>query len=401
MLLARRLRYLTSGTRRAEPSLPGGISVSNVTARIEDHFAELTDPRRREVTYPLVNIVVMALCGVLSGADDFVAIAHGAETKKDWLAKFLDMSAGVPSHDRFNAIIAALRPAEFEKCLLSWMTSLHEVTDGQVIAIDGKTLRRSFDAASSKAPIHMVSAWATANHISLGQVVTDAKSNELTAIPELLKILEIKGCLVTIDAMGCQREIAEKIIDAKADYVLAVKENQPNLHAAIRDFFRQHLEDDCESIACRRDETHEQGHGRKDDRYYYLAKLPADFPLKEKWSGLKAIGMAVRITEHSNGKTSDDVRYYITSRYLSGKKFSGAVRGHWGIENSLHWQIDVTFGEDQSRIRKGHAAANFSLLRRTSLSLLKNNKSKKIGVKNKRLSAAWDDNYRLKILCGK
>ena len=375
--------------------------MSNVTARIEDHFAELTDPRRREVTYPLVNIVVMALCGVLSGADDFVAIAHWAETKKDWLAKFLDMSAGVPSHDRFNAIIAALRPAEFEKCLLSWMTSLHEVTDGQVIAIDGKTLRRSFDAASSKAPIHMVSAWATANHISLGQVVTDAKSNELTAIPELLKILEIKGCLVTIDAMGCQREIAEKIIDAKADYVLAVKENQPNLHAAIRDFFRQHLEDDCESIACRRDETHEQGHGRKDDRYYYLAKLPADFPLKEKWSGLKAIGMAVRITEHSNGKTSDDVRYYITSRYLSGKKFSGAVRGHWGIENSLHWQIDVTFGEDQSRIRKGHAAANFSLLRRTSLSLLKNNKSKKIGVKNKRLSAAWDDNYRLKILCGK
>lgn len=375
--------------------------MSNVTARIEDHFAELTDPRRREVTYPLVNIVVMALCGVLSGADDFVAIAHWAETKKDWLAKFLDLSAGVPSHDRFNAIIAALRPAEFEKCLLSWMTSLHEVTDGQVIAIDGKTLRRSFDAASSKAPIHMVSAWATANHISLGQVVTDAKSNEITAIPELLKILEIKGCLVTIDAMGCQREIAEKIIDAKADYVLAVKENQPNLHAAIRDFFRQHLEDDCESIACRRDETHEKGHGRKDDRYYYLAKLPADFPLKEKWSGLKAIGMAVRITEHSNGKTSDDVRYYITSRYLSGKKFSGAVRGHWGIENSLHWQLDVTFGEDQSRIRKGHAAANFSLLRRTSLSLLKNNKSKKIGVKNKRLSAAWDDNYRLKILCGK
>ena len=372
-----------------------------VTARIEDHFAELTDPRRREVTYPLVNIVVMALCGVLSGADDFVAIAHWAETKKDWLAKLLDMSSGVPSHDRFNAIIGALRPAEFEKCLLSWMTSLHEVTDGQVIAIDGKTLRRSFDAASSKAPIHMVSAWATANHISLGQVVTDAKSNEITAIPELLEMLEIKGCLVTIDAMGCQREIAEKIIDAKADYVLAVKDNQPKLHAAIRDFFTQHLEDDCESIACRRDETHEKGHGREDDRYYCLAKLPADFPLQEKWSGLKAIGMAVRITEHTNGKMSDDVRYYITSRYLSGKKFSGAVRGHWGIENSLHWQLDVTFGEDQSRIRKGHADANFSLLRRTSLSLLKNNKSKKIGVKNKRLSAAWNDDYRLKTLCGK
>jgi predicted transposase YbfD/YdcC len=401
MLLARRLRYLTSPVRRAGPLLPGGTSVSKVTARIEDHFAELTDPRRREGTYPLVNIVVMALCGVLSGADDFVAIAHWAETKKDWLAKFLDMSTGVPSHDRFNAIMGALRPPEFEKCLLSWMTALHEITDGQVIAIDGKTLRRSFDAAGSKAPIHMVSAWATANHISLGQVVTDAKSNEITAIPKLLQMLEIKGCLVTIDAMGCQREIAEKIVDQGADYVLAVKDNQPKLHTAIRDFFTEHLEDDCKSIACRRDETHEKGHGRKDDRYYYLAKLPEDFPLKAKWPGLSAIGMATRITEYDNGKTSDDTRYYIASRYTSGKKFSGAVRGHWGVENSLHWQLDVTFAEDQCRIRKGHADANFSLLRRTSRSLLKNNKSKKIGVKNKRLVAAWNDGYRIEVLCGK
>jgi predicted transposase YbfD/YdcC len=375
--------------------------VSKATARIEDHFAELTDPRRREGTYPLVNIVVMALCGVLSGADDFVAIAQWARTKKDWLAKFLDMSEGVPSHDRFNAIIGALRPAEFEKCLLSWITALHEITDGQVIAIDGKTLRRSFDAASSKAPIHMVSAWATANHISLGQVVTDAKSNEIMAIPKLLEMLEIKGCLVTIDAMGCQREIARQIVDSGGDYVLAVKENQPKLHAAIQEFFSEHLEDDCQSIACRREETHEKGHGRKDDRYYYLAKLPEDFPLKEKWPGLRAIGMATRITEYADGTTSDDVRYYIASRYTSGKKFSAAVRGHWGIENSLHWQLDVTFAEDQSRVRKGHANANFSLLRRTSLSLLKNNMSKKIGVKNKRLVAAWNDNYRMEVLCGK
>lgn len=375
--------------------------MSKATARIEDHFAELTDPRRREGTYPLVNIVVMALCGVLSGADDFVAIAQWARTKKDWLAKFLDMSEGVPSHDRFNAIIGALRPAEFEKCLLSWITALHEITDGQVIAIDGKTLRRSFDAASSKAPIHMVSAWATANHISLGQVVTDAKSNEIMAIPKLLEMLEIKGCLVTIDAMGCQREIARQIVDSGGDYVLAVKENQPKLHAAIQEFFSEHLEDDCQSIACRREETHEKGHGRKDDRYYYLAKLPEDFPLKEKWPGLRAIGMATRITEYADGTTSDDVRYYIASRYTSGKKFSAAVRGHWGIENSLHWQLDVTFAEDQSRVRKGHANANFSLLRRTSLSLLKNNMSKKIGVKNKRLVAAWNDNYRMEVLCGK
>lgn len=371
-----------------------------MTARIEEYFKDLTDPRSREGTYPLVNIVVMALCAVISGADDFVAIAKWANMKKDWLAKFLDMSTGVPSHDRFNAILAAIKPPEFEKCLLNWITALHEITDGQVVAIDGKTLRRSFDAASSKAAIHMVSAWATANHISLGQVVTDAKSNEITAIPKLLEMLEIKGCLVTIDAMGCQREIAQKIVDAKADYVLAVKENQPKLYHAITDFFMQHLEDDCESIACRRYETHEKGHGRVDDRYYYLARLPEDFPLKKKWPGLKAIGMAVRVTEHTSGQKSDDVRYYITSRYLSGKKFAAAVRGHWGIENSLHWQLDVTFGEDQSRIRKGHADANFSLLRRTSLSLLKNNKTEKVGVKNKRLCAAWNDDYRLKVLRG-
>ena len=375
--------------------------MAKVTARIKDHFVELTDPRRREGTYPLVNIVVMAWCAVLSGADDFVSIADWAETKKAWLAKFLDMSAGVPSHDRFNAILGALRPAEFEKCLLSWVTALHEVTDGQVIAIDGKTLRRSFDAASSKAAIHRVSAWATANHILLGQVATDVKSNEITAIPKLLQILEIEGCLVTIDAMGCQREIAQRIVQQGADYVLAVKANQPTLNTAISDFFATHLEDDCESIACRRYESHEKGHGRVDDRYYYLAKLPDDFPLKDKWPGLKAMGIACRVTEQRNGKHSDDIRYYITSRYPSGEKFAQAVRSHWGIENSLHWQLDVTFGEDQSRLRKGHADENFSLMRRTALSLLKNNKSRKVGVKNKRLCAAWDDDYRLEVLCGK
>jgi len=373
----------------------------SMAADIQEHFADLTDPRRGEVTYPLVNVVTMALCAVISGADDFVAIARWAEIKEEWLAKFLDLSSGIPSHDRFNAILGALRPGEFEKCLLSWITALHELTDGQVIAIDGKTLRRSFDAASSKSAIHMVSAWATANHISLGQVVVDEKSNEITAIPKLLEILDISGCLVTIDAMGCQKEIAQKIVGAKADYVLAVKDNQPKLCEAIRDFFTDHLEDDLKQVSHRRHETHEKGHGRTDDRYYYLAKLPEDFPLADEWAGLKAIGMAVRVTEHTDGRASDDVRYYITSRYMGGKKFADAVRGHWGIENSLHWQLDVTFQEDQCRIRKGHADANFSLLRRMALSLLKNNKTKKVGVKNKRLCAAWDDNYLLQVLTGK
>lgn len=371
-----------------------------MTARMEEHFADLPDPRRREGVYPLVNIVVIAVCAVLSGADDFVAITEWANVKKAWLARFLDLSAGIPSHDRFNAIFKALKPAEFEKCLLSWITALHEITDGQVVAIDGKTLRRSFDAASSKSAIHMVSAWATANSISLGQVVVDAKSNEITAIPKLLEILDISGCLVTIDAMGCQKEIARKIVDAKADYVLAVKDNQPKLCEAIGEFFSEQLEDDLQNVPHRQHETHETGHGRTDDRYYYLAKLPEGFPLAADWPGLKAIGMAVRVTEHQDGRASDDVRYYIASRYTSGKKFAAAVRGHWGIENSLHWQLDVTFQEDQCRLRKGHADANFSLLRRASLSLLKNNQTVKVGVKNKRLCAAWNDDYRLEVLCG-
>jgi hypothetical protein len=195
------------------------FSMTQMTvAAVQKHFLDLTDPRRREPTYPLMDMVVMALCAVICGADDFVAIAKFARTKKEWLSQFLDLSNGVPSHDRFNAVFAALKPEEFEKCLLNWVTSLHEITDGQVVAIDGKTLRRSYDKASSKSAIHMVSAWATLNHISLGQVVTDEKSNEITAIPKLLKMLEIKGALVTIDAMGCQTEIAKTIVDADADY---------------------------------------------------------------------------------------------------------------------------------------------------------------------------------------
>jgi len=373
---------------------------AKTSAAIEEHFAELTDPRRREGTYPLINIVVIAVCAVVCGADDFVAIAQFGRLKKKLLEKFLDLSTGIPSHDRFNAILGAIKPAEFEKCLLSWITTLHEITDGQVIAIDGKTLRRSFDAASSKAAIHMVSAWATANNISLGQVVVDAKSNEITAIPKLLEILDLSGCLVTIDAMGCQTEIARKIVDGKADYVLAVKGNQPTLYDGIRDFFMDHMEDDFARVTVRRLETHERGHGRDETRYYFLCPLPDDLPDKQRWHKLSAIGIAINHTIR-DGKECSEVRYYILSRFVSAKRFAGAVRSHWSIENRLHWQLDVSFQEDQCRIRKGHADANFSILRRTALSLLKNNQSKKVGVKNKRLAAALDEDYLTEVLLGK
>lgn len=369
------------------------------SARLQDHFAELTDPRRREVTYPLINVVVIAVCAVICGADDFVAIAEFGRKKREWLARFLDLRNGIPSHDRFNAILAAIKPAEFEKCLLNWITALQEITDGQVVAIDGKTLRRSFDAASSKSAIHMVSAWATANQISLGQVVVDEKSNEITAIPKLLQMLEISGCLVTIDAMGCQTEIARQIVAGGADYVLAVKGNQPTLHQGIEKFFDDSLEDDFARTKVRRYQTEEKGHGREEERYYCICPVPEDLPDRSRWAHLKAIGIAISTTQRG-GKECKEVRYYILSKYLSGRRFAEAVRGHWGIENSLHWQLDVTFHEDQCRIRKGHADANFSVLRRTALSLLKNESTLKVGIKNKRLTAGWDEAYLEKVLIG-
>ena len=365
---------------------------------VQDHFADLSDPRRRRVTYPLTNIVTIAICAVICGADDFVSIAEFGRKKKDWLSRFLDLSAGIPSHDRFNAVLAAIKPAEFEACLLSWITALHEITSGQVVAIDGKTLRRSFDAASSKSAIHMVSAWATANHISLGQVVVDEKSNEITAIPQLLRMLEISGALVTIDAMGCQVDVAKTITDCDADYVLAVKKNQQTLFDAISWFFLTQREQDFAKVRVSRHQTQEKGHGRIETRSYYVCSVPRDLADRKRWPRLAAIGWAISDTRA--GKRCYEMRYYIMSRKLSAKEFAAAVRGHWSIENSLHWQLDVTFGEDQSRLRRGHADANFSILRRTALSLLKNNKTLKVGIKNKRLAAGWDDDYLQQVLLG-
>ncbi|QDU74455.1 Transposase DDE domain protein [Bremerella volcania] len=246
----------------------------------------------------------------------------------------------------------------------------------------------------------MVSAWATANHVSLGQVVTDAKSNEITAIPKLLEIVEVSGSLVTIDAQGCQQDIAQKIVDQGADYCLAVKRNQPTLHDSIEDFFVAQQESNFKRAKVHRHETHEKGHGREESRSYYICPVNDEIITRDRWSNLRAIGMTINIVKQGGNETSE-VRYYILSKYLSGKRFAEAVRGHWGIENSLHWQLDVTFGEDQSRIRKGHADANFSLLRRTSLSLLKNNKTAKVGVKNKRLKCGWGDDYRMEVLLGR
>jgi predicted transposase YbfD/YdcC len=369
------------------------------TSMIE-HFADLTDPRRREGTYPLINFIVIGVCAVICGADDFVAMAEFGKAKRKFLEPFLDLSAGIPSHDRFNAIFAAIKPAEFEKCLLNWITSLHQVTAGQVVAIDGKTLRRSYDKANSKSAIHMVSAWATANHISLGQTVVDQKSNEITAIPELLKIIELSGCLVTIDAMGCQVKIAQAIVDADANYVLAVKGNQKSLHNSIHRYFKDHQSDDFARVVMHRHRTHERGHGRDETRLYFTCSIPEQVADQKRWPKLTAIGMAVNITVR-DGKQTREVRYYILSKALTAREFGETVRSHGSIENRCHWQLDVTFQEDQCRIRKGHADANFSVLRRMAISMLKNNHSRRVGIKNKRMIAALDEHYLTEVLLGK
>ena len=375
------------------------MSESQGCVQLRDHFSELTDPRSGKVTHPLLNIITIAVCAVICGADDFVAIAEFGRLKRKWLAKFLDLTNGIPSHDRFNQVLAAVRPDEFEKCLLSWISALHEISDGQIVAIDGKTLRRSYDRASGKSAIHMVSAWASANHISLGQVVVDEKSNEVTAIPKLLQMLEIQGSLVTIDAMGCQVKIAETIVDQQADYVLAVKGNQPTLFDGVVSHFAVHLSDDNVFKGRGFHRTNEKAHGRETEREYFVCSVPDDLPDASRWPKLRAIGPTVNRTLR-DGKETIEGRYYILSRKLTGKQFATAVRGHWSIENSLHWQLDVTFGEDQCRIRKGHADANFSLLRRQALSLLKNERTSKVGIKNKRLTPALNEDYLLKVLIG-
>lgn len=365
---------------------------------IAHHFEELEDPRvDRTQRHPLINIIVIGLCAVICGADFFTEMEEFGEDKRDWLSKFIDLEHGIPSHDTFNAVFARLKPQVFEKCLLSWITSLVEWTEGEVIAVDGKTLRGSYDKGDSKAAVHMVSAFAVANSLSLASVVTDEKSNEITAIPKLLDLLDVSGSLVTIDALGCQKKIAEKIVDEDGDYVLAVKDNQPKLHQAIRDYFSKYLETDFADVDCRTHQTFDVGHGREEDRYYYLAKVPTDFAPQNDWPHIKAIGMAVNVTRRERKETMG-VRYYIASRYLSGKRFANAVRGHWGIENLGHWQLDVSFGEDDLRLRKGHAPQNMSVLMRTALSLLKNEQTNTRGIKSKRKKAGWNTAYLEKVL---
>ena len=366
-------------------------------AAFHDHFHDLNDPRvERTRKHPLINILFIAVCGVLSGANSFAGIHEFGSDRRQWFARYLDLANGIPSDDTFARVLARLDPAAFEKCLLGWIQAVQEVTENRLIAIDGKALRGSYDRRDGKAAIHMVSAWATENKLSLGQVVVDEKSNEITAIPALLRLLDVSGALVTIDAMGSQKEIADRIREGGGDYVLAVKQNQPTLHEQVEAAISEALEGDAEDLD--EHQTVERGHGRQETRTCAIFAAPGSVDPEGLWRDLNAVGMAITESVDSQGRCRSEVRYYILSVLLSAKEFAGAVRGHWGIENNLHWQLDVSFREDGCRVRTDHAPANLSVIRRFALGLLKRETSCRRGIETKRLKCAASDEYREKTL---
>lgn len=370
------------------------------TVALLDHLADLPDPRiARHRWHKLSDILVIAVCAVLCGAESYPAMEDFGHEREEWLKQFLELPEGIPSHDTFNRVLRLLDPEQFQACFLRWMQAVAEVTQGEVVAIDGKALRRSFAKGTAKRAIHMVSAWATENGVVLGQRKVDTKSNEITAIPELLDLLALKGCIVTIDAMGCQRAIAEKIGEQGADYVLALKGNQPTLEQAVERFFVSGPEADTHRRQSAYHDQSERGHGRVETRCAWIsADLDAELRAAA-WPGLRSIGM-VQATRTLAGETAVEQRFYLSSLPPTAPQFAQAVRKHWGIENQLHWSLDVTFREDQSRLRMGHGAENFAVLRHIALNLLRQEPSAK-SLPRKRLACALNPDYLLKVLLGK
>jgi predicted transposase YbfD/YdcC len=364
-------------------------------------FGELKDPRmNRTKRHLLSDILAVAICAIICGADGWTQVAKFGRCKLKWFRTFLALPHGIASHDTFGRVFAALDPRAFEECFLKWITALATASAGRLIAIDGKTIRRSLDTANGKAAIHMVSAWCAANHMVLGQVATDAKSNEITAIPQLLKLLDVQGAVITIDAAGCQKKIAAAIVEQGGDYLLQLKGNQGGLHDETVTLFDQCLTDDCHGIAYSTAATTNGGHGRIEERRLWATSEVNWFAERGQWKNLRSL-IRVRAKRTVGGQTSTEYRYYISSLPAdNASRLLAYIRGHWGIENTLHWSLDINFREDDRRIRQGHAAENFARLARIALNLLKAEKTNDGGIKTKRLCCGWDHDYLLKVLTG-
>jgi predicted transposase YbfD/YdcC len=366
-----------------------------------EHFSVIKDPRiDRSKLHKLIDILVIAICATICGAEGWEDFELFGNCKLDWFKSFLELPNGVPSHDTFRRVFARLDPQQFQQAFLNWVRGVTKLTQGEVVAIDGKQLRRSQDRAAGKSAIEMVSAWAEENRLVLGQVRVDEKSNEITAIPELLKILEISGCIVTLDALGCQTAIAEAIVGKQADYVLAVKGNQSSVLEDLRDYFDWALEDKFQQTRYTKDETVDGDHGRLEVRRCYATEDCEWLRRKAEWKGLRSIAMVESQRSVGGAEPSHERRYYISSLEADAKELNRVIRSHWSIENSLHWVLDIGFREDESRIRKDHGPENMATLRHIALNLLKQDKSIKVGIKSKRKNAGWSEPYLLKVLNG-
>lgn len=382
-------------------------SVGNDVSTILDYFQDLEDPRctvnRKHL---LGDLIVISVCGVIAGADGPKAIGVWADSNREWLQERLELPNGIPSHDTIGRLLAVLKPAAFQTCFQEWVSSLcrHDDQDtghatGQereVIAIDGKALRRSHDRKNNLGALFLVSAWSVQNGVSLGQLATEEKSNEITAIPELIDNIDVAGAIVTIDAAGCQKTIATKIIDRGGDYVLALKGNQGNLHKAVEQWIIDKMENNFADVTVRTYQETVNGHGRIDTLTYYQLNAPQTLPGRSNWKSFRTIGVAIRVSQQGD-KVTREVRYFISSLRLSVKRFAHAIRGHWGIENTLHWCLDVTFREDESRLRNRQAADNVAWLKRFAISLLKQRNDKE-SIAMRRRMAGWNNEYLSQVL---
>lgn len=371
-----------------------------MSINIIEHFSTLEDPRiERKKLHALMDIIVIVICAVISGAEGWEAIEEFAQEKEEWLRKFIPLEHGIPSHDCIAYVIRRLSFKGFRECFMAWTQAVADQADSQIISIDGKTARGSRDKKNNRNPLHMVSAWGAKSRLVLGQEAVDEKSNEITAIPKLLDLLEIKGCIITIDAMGCQRAITRKIKQKGGDYVISLKGNQGLLHNAVQALLKSAEQNNFAKISHDFKEENDKGHGRVERRRYWVTEDIGSLPNTEKWEGLRSVGVVERKVIEQ-GKETIERRYYINSIAANGNIFAKAVREHWGVENCLHWRLDVVFREDASRIRKDNAPAIMTTIRHLCMGIFDSDSSIRSLIKKKR-KAAWNDNYRANIVFGK